>query len=127
MKYQSSAESVSYTHLDVYKRQGYRHALLVKIVPNFFTYAASNICEITAPVYAPAALAIKFTSSDSVSYTHLLRHPVIGFSILSLTMTFASEPMAKTMSFQREYAEAYEDVYKRQTERRFSGRFYTML
>lgn len=43
---------------------GYRHALLVKIVPNFFTYAASNICEITAPVYAPAALAIKFTSSD---------------------------------------------------------------
>ena len=43
---------------------GYGHALLVKIVPNFFTYAASTICEITATVYAPAALAIKFTSSD---------------------------------------------------------------
>lgn len=43
---------------------GDRRALLAKTVPNFFTYAASNICEITAPVYVPAALAIKFTISD---------------------------------------------------------------
>ena len=30
--------------------------------------------------------------------------------MVALTMTFASEPMAKTMSFQREYAEAYDWV-----------------
>ena len=30
--------------------------------------------------------------------------------MVALTMTFADEPMAKTMSFQREYAEAYDWV-----------------
>ena len=30
--------------------------------------------------------------------------------MVALTMTFADEPMAKTMSFQREYAEAYDRV-----------------
>ena len=31
-------------------------------------------------------------------------------TMVALTMTFADEPMAKTMSFQREYAEAYDWV-----------------
>ena len=31
-------------------------------------------------------------------------------TMVALTMTFADEPMAKTMSFQREYAEPYEWV-----------------
>ena len=43
------------------------------------------------------------------------------------TMTFASEPMAKTMSFQREYAEAYDWVAQQFKDWAFTPVSYTHL
>ena len=85
--------------------------------PNFMEYEA---------VYLPKNHFIKAESMETEDYLALFypfdqldlvkkgiesRWSVSGDNMMvALTMTFASEPMAKTMSFQREYAEAYDWV-----------------
>ena len=85
--------------------------------PSFMDYEA---------VYLPKNHFIKAESMETEDYLALFypfdqldlvkkgiesRWSVSGDNMMvALTMTFASEPMAKTMSFQREYAEAYDWV-----------------
>ena len=77
----------------------------VYLPKNHFIKAESMETEDYLAIFYP------FDQLDLVKKGIESRWSVSGDNMMvALTMTFASEPMAKTMSFQREYAEAYDWV-----------------